>query len=155
MLTSVCSLVVMWTLGIGYELAASLQSQKLDLALAAGRPPESSRALALRARRLTSRHRRLTMAKALRRIVRDAKTGPSGSLMRISLSARAADAADVLTGLADALTRPSPVSASGAAQAWILLTDGTGPLYDRRSPESLRRRAAAAESSLRSTGTAD
>ncbi len=42
-----------------------------------------------------------------------------------------------------------PSEAFGVAQAWILLTDGAGPLYNPRSPISLRARAVRAAESLR------
>jgi hypothetical protein len=34
------------------------------------------------------------------------------------------------------------------AQAWILLTDGTGPLYNQNSTANLRARAASAANNL-------
>jgi hypothetical protein len=41
------------------------------------------------------------------------------------------------------------VAAGGAAQAWLLLTDGTGPLYRPGSGELLSIRAAQAARQLR------
>jgi hypothetical protein len=38
-----------------------------------------------------------------------------------------------LSRLADTLDEPGPVAAGGVAQAWILVTDGTGPLYNPAS----------------------
>jgi hypothetical protein len=57
-------------------------------------------------------------------------------------------ASDDLTRLADALARPGPVAPRGVAQAWILLTDGTGPLYNGNSKANLRARAATAAGNL-------
>jgi hypothetical protein len=57
-------------------------------------------------------------------------------------------ASDDLARLADALAIPGPVAARGVAQAWILLTDGTGPLYNPNSTASLRGRAATAADNL-------
>lgn len=58
-------------------------------------------------------------------------------------------ASEELTILADTLADPGPVAAGGVAQAWILLTDGTGPLYNARSRTSLCARAARAARDLR------
>jgi hypothetical protein len=54
-----------------------------------------------------------------------------------------------LAALADTLAKPGPVAASGVAQAWILLTDGTGPLYNANSRLSLCAGAARAAKALR------
>jgi hypothetical protein len=61
-------------------------------------------------------------------------------------------ASDDLNRLADELATPGPVAARGVAQAWILLTDGTGPLYNARSTGNLRTRAASAADHLRLDG---
>jgi hypothetical protein len=54
-----------------------------------------------------------------------------------------------LTRLADALATPGPVAARGVAEASILLTDGTGPLYNAHSRASVSARAARAIDDLR------
>ena len=53
-----------------------------------------------------------------------------------------------LTGLAETLAAPGPVTASGAAQAWLLLTDGTGPLHNASSAAGARAAAARTLESL-------
>jgi hypothetical protein len=58
-------------------------------------------------------------------------------------------ASDELSRLADTLASPSPVAAPGVAQAWILLTDGTGPVHNANSTANLRARAASATNDLR------
>ena len=60
-----------------------------------------------------------------------------------------AAASEELSALADTLAEPGPVAASGVAQAWILLTDGTGPLYNPDSRTSLCAGAARAVRELR------
>jgi hypothetical protein len=55
----------------------------------------------------------------------------------MSSRARVRDARDELIRLADTLEEPGPVAAGGVAQAWILLTDGTGPLYNAESCTTL------------------
>jgi hypothetical protein len=104
----------------------------------------------LRARSLTALSNRRTIANGLRRVVQDACQGAPISRARISPRRAAVSAASVeLTQLADALARPGPVTARGVAQARMLLTDGTGPLYNSKSPGSLEIRAARAAEHLR------
>jgi hypothetical protein len=79
----------------------------------------------------------------------DASRGVSASQARISPPRRQVIAAsDELIRLADALASPGPVATRGVAQAWILLTDGTGPLYNETSAANLRTRAASAADNL-------
>jgi hypothetical protein len=120
------------------RFAARWQSRRLDRELAAGTPPGSGSAIALRARWLTDLSRRRALAKTLTRIVDGVHDG-SASYTRITPSRRRVHAARAeLRRLADALADPGPVRARGAAQARILLTDGTGPLYNARSVETVR-----------------
>jgi hypothetical protein len=109
-------------------------ARRLDQELAAGIYPESSSALALRARRLTAPRRRRMMADGYHRLPREAR-------------GRLACAGDELERLAETLESPGPVSAKGAAQAWLLLTDGTGPMYNSGGTSGAR---AAAERTLES-----
>ena len=132
------------------RLAVRLRRRRLDRALATGVPPETSVALALRAQRLTEADRRRSIARELRRIIRDAQVGYRPTLGRILPSrARVTAAREELSHLADTLDEPGPVAAGGVAQAWMLLTDGTGPLYNADSRASLRAGAARAARELR------
>lgn len=136
--------------GVSARLIARLRSRQLDEALARGTPPETATPLALRARWLTTLSRRRAIAHSLRRLIRDTCRGGPPSRARISpRRARVIAAADELTRLADALATPGPVPARGVAQAFLLLTDGTGPLYDANDTANLRARAAIATSNLR------
>jgi len=136
--------------GVSARLSARLRSRQLDEALARGTPPETTAPLALRARRLTPLSRRRVVADGLRRVIRYAYRGVQPSRIRISpRRAQVVAAADELSQLADALATPGPVSARGAAQAFILLTDGTGPLYNPNSTANLRALAVTAASNLR------
>jgi hypothetical protein len=117
------------------RLSARLHPRTLDVALANGTPSEASGALALRARRLTAHPRRRALAAALCALVRERSSGP---LRGVPIRGRVAAADEELTALAARLTRPDPVAARGVAQALLLLTDGTGPLYNPRSPLSVR-----------------
>jgi hypothetical protein len=142
--------VVADRLGVRDRVTARWRPRRLDLVLAEGAPPEAAAALALRARRLTDLSRRRSIASALRRVVREAHQGARRSSVRIiPCWGRVAAASDELSRLAAILAEPGPVTARGVAQAWILLTDGTGPLYNPSSPASLQARAVSAAANLR------
>lgn len=131
------------------RLAAHWRARRLDRDLAEGVPPEASAALALRAQRLTEPDWRWSMAGALRRVVREAKADRRQRL-RVTPDVRAVrSAAEELSRLADTLDDPGPVAAQGVARAWLLLTDGTGPLYNSHSRMSLYAGAARAVRDLR------
>jgi hypothetical protein len=131
------------------RLAARVRSHRLDEALARGTPAETNAVLALRARRLTRSRFRRGLARTLRRLIREAESTSGFSRSRIPpVCARVAGAADALNELADGLARPNPAAARGVAQAVMLLTDGTGPLFNVRCAESVRERAAAARVNL-------
>lgn len=132
------------------RVTARWRSRRLDLALAAGASSEAAAALALRARRITALSRRRSIANALRRVVREAHQGTQPSYVRIMpCRGRVAAASGELSRLAAALAQPGPVAARGVAQAWILLTDGTGPLYNPSSQASLEALAVSAAENLR------
>lgn len=132
------------------RLVARWFAHRLDVALANGVPPEMSIALALRAQRLTEADQRWSTAGTLRRIVREAQGDRRRRLGSVSPNPRAVRAASgQLNHLADTLDDPGPVAAGGAAQAWLLLTDGTGPLYGPGGGEQLSARAAQAAQQLR------
>jgi hypothetical protein len=136
--------------GVLTRLSARVRSHQLDEALARGTPPESGASLALRTRRLTTLSRRRAIADSLRRVIRDTCRGVPPPQARISPRlSQVIAASDELTRLADTLATPGPVAARGVAQAWILLTDGTGPLYNANSTANLRARAASAANNLR------
>lgn len=132
------------------RLTARWHPRRLDRALAGGTPPEASAALALRARELTELERRQSIAGAFRRVLREARDSMPHRSGRIRPDrSRVAAASEELSALADTLAEPGPVAATGVAQAWILLTDGTGPLYNGCSGASLGSRAARAARDLR------
>ena len=136
--------------GLWARIATRWRPRNLDKALAAGVPPEANAALALRAQQLTELTRRRSIADALRRVLREAREGAPIEPARIRPSRiRVASASEELNALAETLEDPGPVTASGVAQAWILLTDGTGPLYNPYSRTSLCAGAARAARELR------
>jgi len=132
------------------RLVVRLRARRLDRALAQGTPPEASAPLALRAQRLTEPEERLSLARELRRILGEAHQSPRPVLARIMPSRASVWAArEELRRLADTLEDPGPVAAGGVAQARILLTDGTGPLYNPMSATTLVGGAARALRELR------
>jgi hypothetical protein len=134
------------------RLVAWLSTRSLDTALASGTPAEADAALALRARRLTTPPRRRKVALAIRHLIREAEGAVAPSRLRVSpVPDRVSAASRELRLLAEKLAEPTPVSARGVAETLLLLTDGTGPLYNPRSEGSVRDRAANAAAHLSPT----
>jgi len=132
------------------RLRVWIQAPHLDAQLAEGTSPESSSALAVRARRLLARQHRDSLARSYRRIVRDALEPRAGSLRRIAPHRRRVRAAITeLVRLADTLAQPGPVSVRGVAQAQLLLADGAGPLYAAGADSDLCAQASRAADELR------
>lgn len=124
------------------RVRARLRPRQLDRALASGVPVELTPALALRARRLTALSDRRAKAATYRRVLREASEEVSRSYVRITPHReRVVAASSALSRLAEALAQPGPVAARGAAEASLLLTDGTGPLYNSANQASLERHA--------------
>ncbi len=131
------------------HLVVRVHPRPLDRELANGTPAETSAALALRARRLTNLSRRRRLALSLHRLVRQADGAGAPSHMRaVPLSDRVSESRHELQALADRLAEPSPVCAQGVAQVQLLLTDGTGPLYNRHSEADVCARAESAIANL-------
>lgn len=120
------------------RLKARMRSRQLDQALAYGTPVESTPSLALRAHRLTALPDRRAKAATYRRLLREVSDDASRSYVRIAACRwRVVAASSPLSHLAEALAQPGPVGARGAAEASLLLTDGTGPLYNPANEASL------------------
>jgi len=125
--------------GVQERLAARLHGHSLTCSLAAGVSPEASVLLALRAQILTSPATRRMLAGSLSRVVSRPATavpirrGPAVSSWRGAAICCEDDWQHLIT----LLLAPVPVSAQGVAQVWLLVTDGTGPLYNSRSATEL------------------
>ncbi len=120
------------------RFAARLLASSLDHQLAAGCQPQSSHALAIRARQIVSPAGRRETAQHWSHVLDLAVRPPMplplhGTLRRGAVAAAAPDVRDMIDVLAGGL----PIAARGAALARSLLTDGTGPLHNRRSPLEL------------------
>lgn len=117
------------------RLLARLKSASLDRELAAGLPPESSRLHAARASYLASPSFRTELADNWEHILQigigRASPGHGRFVLRFDRIAEAEPQIRELIGL---LRAPQPVSARGVATASLLVTDGTGPLYNRLLP---------------------
>ena len=127
------------------RLRARLDALGLDRALAAGASPDSGLLLSLRAEALISMANRRAIARALRRLVRDAARplqplGPVLPLARREILQHR----DLIHAWAAVLDRPGPVDLRGVAAVEVLLRDGAGPLYtdDPCHPLGSRLRAA-------------
>ena len=90
-------------------------------------------ALAAHTTRLTSRREREELARALRAALQAGKEPRGGSLsFRLPLQhAGIATAEDIVNEVTLRLHAPLPVRARGIARLRLLLSDGTGPLYNR------------------------
>ena len=112
------------------RMTARLRAARFDRALAVGVPAPAGSALAAHAARLTSVAERQTVARALRRAVRDAKDTRATQSGRVPMHrANIASAEALIDEVRLRLHAPHPVSARGMARLRQLLSDGTGPLY--------------------------
>ncbi|HEY1671319.1 MAG TPA: hypothetical protein VGG50_01290 [Streptosporangiaceae bacterium] len=123
--------------GITSRLLARLFGLSLDRRLAIGEAPESGRLLAVRAQQLVALRWRRELAHHWERLLgaarRPQRSGAQAWLSRDRILAAEADVRE----LAIQLRTPLPVRAAGVAAAHVLLTDATGPLYNRRDGTAL------------------
>jgi hypothetical protein len=120
------------------RLLARVRAPSLDRQLLAGCPPGSSRALAIRARQIVSPAGRRGLAQGWEHVLDLGRRPPvprtpRGPLCRGRIAAAERDVREMLAVLTGAL----PITARGAAMASVLLSDGTGPLHNHRSPLDL------------------
>jgi hypothetical protein len=127
------------------RVLARVFGASLDESLASGNAPESSRLLAARARDIVSLRRRTSMAGNWDHLLRVARRSRTPSVARSAALAgaitvcadRIVAAEPAIRELISRLSAPLPVPARGVAMASTLLTDSTGPVYNRRSPVTL------------------
>ncbi len=130
------------------RLLARLFGASLDRQLAAGQAPEASPLLAVRAQQIvTLRHRR-QLAGNWERLLAVAADGPSNRPRALLCRSRIVAAAAEVGELAANLRAPLPVAATGVAAARVLLTDATGPVYNRRDRTGLDTRLRAISAML-------
>lgn len=123
--------------GIAGRLLTRLFGTSLDRRLATGAAPESGRLLAIRAQQIVALRSRRELARHWEHLLamaeRPPRAGAPAPLCRDRILAAGNDVRD----LAARLRAPLPVPATGVAAARALLTDATGPVYNRRNGASL------------------
>ena len=123
------------------RLLARFLAATLDRELASGASPESSIVLAVHARRLCKSAERSLLARCLTRSAAEAGRANDGGtcphhrapLSRTAISGSGRE----LTAVVERLEAGAPVGVQGVARIRHLLTDGTGPLYQRTTPDRL------------------
>jgi hypothetical protein len=126
------------------RLLAHALGASLDRDLASGREPEASWLLAARAQDIVSLGRRRALARDWDHLLAVAGRADGRRHHARPIRAERVNAAEpAIRELTMRLSAPSPVAARGVAMASVLLTDATGPVYNRRDggplDERLRR----------------
>jgi hypothetical protein len=116
------------------RFVARVLASSLDCQLAAGHPPLSSPALAIRAQQIVSPAGRRELVQNWIHVLDLAGRSPvplssRGPLCRSAVAAAERDVREMIGVLAGGL----PIAPRGAALARRLLIDGTGPLHNQRS----------------------
>ena len=122
------------------RLLARVFGASLDRRLAAGQAPESGRLLAVRAQQIVTLRRRRELARNWERLLDMAAGGPPAGPRALLCRDRIVAVAAEVRDLAGHLRAPLPVAATGVAAARVLLTDATGPVYNRRDQSGLEAR---------------
>lgn len=118
-------------------LVARCRSGSLDRELIEGFSPEECPYLAARALQLTSGKSRRDLARGLDRVLAGGDRSPFSPAMPVE-RARVTGAGAELRALRERLLAPDPLPARGVAMVYELLSDGAGPLYQRRSGTDVR-----------------
>jgi hypothetical protein len=99
--------------------------------------PESGRLLAVRAQQIVALPRRRELARHWEHLLDVAWRQPSGAPRAPLCRDRVVAAGTGVHDLAARLRTPLPVTAAGVASARVLLTDASGPVYNRRNDTAL------------------
>ncbi len=119
------------------RLLARACASGLDQRLAAGEAPESSRLLATRAEVLVSSACRRELARDWEHALALVRRAPSPRAPRLAARPELTDTEPEARAMLYRLSAQAPVAARGVATARLLLTDASGPLYNRRHPTAL------------------
>jgi hypothetical protein len=120
------------------RLLARLLAPSPDRHLAKGEAPESALLLAARAQMLVAPETRRTLAEGWEDVLTRARQPTVMGDRRVSVNRDSVIACEAgMRAMVDALVVPLPVPARGAAMASWLLSDGAGPVYDRRRSSEL------------------
>ena len=115
------------------RLAARLLATSLDSRLAQGRSSESNRLLAARAQALVSPTGRDELARGWRDLLVQVRRPAVGRDPHVRLNRDWVIACEPdIQAMVGALLAPLPIPARGAAMASWLLSDGAGPVFNRR-----------------------
>jgi hypothetical protein len=121
------------------RLRAHLDSTALDTQLAAGEPTTTNRARAVRAAMLVAPAKRHQLAAGWQSVLRPTPAAPLGRGSVVpTRSDQVGPALPEIEELVAALRAEWPVAPRGVALANLLLTDGTGPLYNPTNPRNVR-----------------
>jgi hypothetical protein len=124
--------------GLRDYLRIHLTADRIDRDLAEGASPDATVASALRAQELTSMQSRRDLASGLQRALAAAIASGYARLAGAPLARDGVLAAAAEIGeLSRRLLADGPVSVRGVAETRLLLTNGAGPLHNRRSQERL------------------
>ena len=122
------------------RLLARLLAPSLDRHLAEGEAPESTVLLAARAQMLVAPETRQALAEGWQDVLTQAHQPTVVGSRRVPVNRDSVIACEAdMKAMVDALVVPLPVPARGAAMASWLLSDGAGPVYDRRRSSELDR----------------
>jgi hypothetical protein len=119
------------------RIRAHIATASLDRELASGVHADSCPALRLRAQALTDPNAAAELGTQLRRIVREVHEPARRRTHVPPAREHVLAAEDDLRLLASRLQAPTPIAARGVAKARLLLTDGTGPMFDAYSSVDL------------------
>ncbi|WP_156431570.1 hypothetical protein [Mycobacterium sp. GA-1199] len=126
------------------HLVARLYAVELDHQLAVGAIPHARSALAIHSARIRSDRERYAVARALRRIVEQARSDRAPGGARIPVHRRKVRAsAELIDAITLRLHAPHSVDAMGMARLRRILFDGRGPLYHGNAGDLVGRLAAA------------
>jgi hypothetical protein len=115
------------------RLWSRIRAASIDRRLARGLAPESSRTLASRAETLVDPATREAIARDVEHLLSRRDRISAGIRPIRPREVRVGPAGEELHRVLDLLRTPYPAPARGVAMLTVLLTDGTGPLYNPRS----------------------
>jgi hypothetical protein len=116
--------------GVVRRLLTRVRGAALDRRLAEGVAPESSLDLAIHADVLARPKQRAVLARDLDQIAVTARSTASKAQARLCRN-RIREASAEFAALSHQLSAPGPVSVRGVAMIRVLVSDGTGPLFQR------------------------
>jgi hypothetical protein len=138
--------------GLVQRIAARWHEGGLDRDLADGAAPESSTSRAVHADRLARPAERRQLASYLLSLEQAAVAPPVGRSRVPMCRDRVRQARTELDALAERLSSGGPIDVRGVAMTRVLLSDGNGPVFQRRNQTDLRVALRAALAALEPSG---